>query len=67
MENNFFNPETNEQFYIPRYYTKVVEGEPAYFKTTRFKEQISRGGVILKKIETDIQSPGIRTDTKNRV
>lgn len=64
MENNFINEKTGEEFLILNFRRSFRDGQMVY--TDKSGNVLSDNGVVLAKIKGIIQSPSIKTDTKNR-
>lgn len=64
MENNFINEKTGEEFLILNFRRSFRDGQMVY--TDKSGNVLSDNGVALAKIKGIIQSPSIKTDTKNR-
>ena len=64
MENNFINEKTGKEFSILNFRRSFRDGQIVY--TDKSGNVLSDNGVALTKIKGVIQSPSIKTDTKNR-
>mgnify|MGYP001603905873 FL=1 len=64
MKNNFINEKTGKEFLILNFRRSFRDGQMVY--TDKSGNVLSDNDVALTKIKGVIQSPSIRTDTKNR-
>lgn len=64
MENNFINPKTKKEYFIPLVTTMFKKGIARYYEGGK---PLKRNGVLLEKIvPEEIEVMALRTDTKNR-